>query len=169
MMPFVSDRTWRPPDSIAALMHQYVLRFVESAGAVLGDDGCVVVVVTSSQCLSWDLRQPVPLGGGRVLTPEVRWFDIGQVEEFGYQSRFGDGRDRFVDQPAFHRICDMTAVRWRLRAAAEAPDAEAPPDDCGVTDEEILERKKVLEQVGKDLSEETTVSQDNPKVPGEAG
>ena len=29
--------------------------------------------------------------------------DVAPFEKHGYQSRFGDGRDRYVDHPVFHR------------------------------------------------------------------
>lgn len=166
MMPFLSDRIRRPPDSIAPLMHQYIIAFVESAGFIITDacradesyESCIIVVVTSSQCLSWDLRQNVPTRNGQVLVPDVRWFDVSQVEQHGYQSRFGDGRDRYVDRPSFHRMCDMVVVRWRLRKASpsevvpegqEAPEQPEEVLDQDVTDAEILERKRILETVGK--------------------
>lgn len=35
--------------------------------------------------------------------------DVGPFERHGYQSRFGDGRDRYVEQPVFHRPAWMVA------------------------------------------------------------
>mmetsp|Transcript_160107 Transcript_160107/g.282330 ORF Transcript_160107/g.282330 Transcript_160107/m.282330 type:complete len:732 (+) Transcript_160107:103-2298(+) len=174
MMPFLSDRIRRPLDSIAPLMHQYIIAFVESAGYIINDtsrvdeshQGSIIVVVTSSQCLSWDLRQNVPTRNGQVLVPDVRWFDVSQVEPHGYQSRFGDGRDRYVDRPSFHRMCDMVAVRWRVQKvspdeiAADGPEkngeAEEAKVDDDVSDAEILERKRILETVGKPPAEVDT-------------
>ena len=39
--------------------------------------------------------------------------DVAPFEKHGYQSRFGDGRDRYVDYPVFHRT-DWTAFLHAL-------------------------------------------------------
>ncbi|CAJ1364847.1 unnamed protein product [Effrenium voratum] len=144
MMPYVPDRQWRPPASIGIMMHYYIQAYVESAAALCKDDGQVeVVVVTSAQCLSWNLYNCNPSFAGRELIPEVWWFDVSPFERHGYQSRFGDGRDRYVDQPVFHRLCDTVAVCWKTKQR-EAEEVE------GVTEDEIAARKKLLEEIGKD-------------------
>eukprot|EP00434_Breviolum_minutum_P029894 symbB.v1.2.026435.t1/scaffold2641.1/size74269/3 len=143
MMPYVPDGHWRPAASIAILMHYYIQNYLESAAKVCKDDGQLVVVVTSAQCLNWNLLNCKPSYNGRDLLPEVRWFDVSPFEKHGYQSRFGDGRDRYVDTPVFHRLCDTVAVLWRL-----TENFSGPPS---VTEDDILARKKLLEEAkGRD-------------------
>jgi len=143
MMPYVPDGCRRPPTSIAPMMYYCIDAFVQSALDVCKDDGSIMVVVTSAQCLSWNLYQCRPKVGDKEIIPDVWWFDVSEYEEHGYQSRFGDGRDRFVDRPVFHSLCDMVAVRWR-------PAAAESPVEGGVTEDEIAERKKQIEEVGKE-------------------
>lgn len=82
---------------------------------------------------------------------------MAPFEKHGYQSRFGDGRDRYVDHPVFHRLCDTVAVCWRMNSSASAP-GEDEAEVRGVTEDDIMERKKLLEDVGKDPSEENTAA-----------
>lgn len=157
MMPYVPDRQWRPPASISQMMYYYIQAFLESAAHVCKEDGQLVVVVTSAQCLSWNLYNCKPKWQERELQPEVWWFDVAPFEKHGYQSRFGDGRDRYVDHPVFHRLCDTVAVCWRMNSSASAP-GEDEAEVRGVTEDDIMERKKLLEDVGKDPSEENTAA-----------
>jgi len=149
MMPYVPDGRWRPPASIAPLMFYCIEAFVQSALDVCKEDGAIMVVVTSAQCLSWNLYQCRPKVGDNEIVPDVRWFDVSEYEEHGYQSRFGDGRDRFVDKPVFHSLCDMVAVRWRPKIA-EPQSSQLQTTVEGVTEEEIELRKKQIEEVGKE-------------------
>eukprot|EP00931_Biecheleriopsis_adriatica_P010176 TRINITY_DN111276_c0_g1_i1.p1 TRINITY_DN111276_c0_g1~~TRINITY_DN111276_c0_g1_i1.p1 ORF type:complete len:595 (+),score=132.48 TRINITY_DN111276_c0_g1_i1:54-1838(+) len=162
MMPYVPDRQWRSAENLATMMHYYILEYVKSALHICKEDGSIMVVVTSVQCLTWELYDIRPRWNGKALKPEVWWFDVSQFEKHGYQSRFGDGRDRFVDRPVFHRLCDMVAVRWRPQQVVEnAEEASTggdvdsiPKNVVGVTEEEINARKKLLEEVGKDLADD---------------
>merc|ERR1711879_864803 len=106
--------------------------------------------VTAQQLINWDLRQTVHVRSNLVLQPIVQWFDVSEFEKYGYKSRFGDGRDRYVDQPAFHSLTDLVAVQWRAHPTAGKGGEESRLDNClqDVTEEEILERKQFLELVG---------------------
>ncbi|CAE7322204.1 unnamed protein product [Symbiodinium pilosum] len=150
MMPYVPDRQWRPPASISTMMYYYIQAFLESAAHVCTENGQLVVVVTSAQCLSWNLYNCKPKWQDRELQPEVWWFDVAPFEKHGYQSRFGDGRDRYVDYPVFHRLCDTVAVCWKMNSSAPPEGAEV--EVRGVSEDDIAARKKLLEEVGKDPS-----------------
>ncbi|CAK9027712.1 unnamed protein product [Durusdinium trenchii] len=91
------------------MMHYYIQNYLESAAKVCKENGQLVVVVTSAQCLNWNLYKCKPTVNDEDVTPQVRWFDVGPFERHGYQSRFGDGRDRYVEQPVFHRPAWMVA------------------------------------------------------------
>lgn len=175
MMPYMPNQVCRTIGSIPMLMHHLILTFVSSAAAVLRDEepcqSSVVVVVSSRQLLSWDLRHTVPVSGrqGWALVPEVKWFDVSLFERHGYQSRFGDGRDRYVEQPVYSRLFDVVAIRWQLRKQPATPSpgeeggkqqqenvpgndpaAPSPEDSESVSEAEILERKNLWERVGHD-------------------
>jgi len=155
MMPYVADKKRRPMDTVAPLMHQYIMNFVQNAGLLLAegsssgadvDKPAVAVVVTSSQLLNWELRKAVTLTNDRVLEPDVRWFDVSEFERHGYQSRFGDGRDRRVEKPAIHRTCDMVVVRWQHRG--NLPEGKEDELASDVTDQEIRDHRRIVESLG---------------------
>ncbi|CAK9101684.1 DUF2431 domain-containing protein [Durusdinium trenchii] len=126
------------------MMHYYIQNYLESAAKVCKENGQLVVVVTSAQYLNWNLYKCKPTVNDEDVTPQVRWFDARQTVRWFDGSRFGDGRDRYVEQPVFHRLCDTVAVIWRMDHGSLDP---------GVTEEEILARKKLLEEVGTDRPE----------------
>ncbi|CAK9101646.1 DUF2431 domain-containing protein, partial [Durusdinium trenchii] len=84
------------------MMHYYIQNYLESAAKVCKENGQLVVVVTSAQCLNWNLYKCKPTVNDEDVTPQVRWFDARQTVRWFDGSRFGDGRDRYVEQPVFH-------------------------------------------------------------------
>mmetsp|Transcript_38581 Transcript_38581/g.111469 ORF Transcript_38581/g.111469 Transcript_38581/m.111469 type:complete len:1344 (+) Transcript_38581:26-4057(+) len=129
-----SPHAGKPSPDITLAMQELVHGFIHAAAPLVQQGaGRISIIIMSQQHLTWKLRCDICVPGVGCFVPEMRVFSLAPFLNAGYRPRFGDRRDTWGRQAAYHRHGEAVIVQWRYQAAP----SDAP---AGMTDTRLRRR-----------------------------